>query len=184
MTEQTGGPTVEFGRIMLTSWEHDWATDANHARIPLREAKRVLPEALTADIYALLKREEERLLRHSLPFPPYDFRIRRADDQHEVDDEQINDALREASPLGVMYSEWTNYLKAASLEKDGVLLNKRSNHGSLIYVSGADTLFAYAYSLDWCPVGEAGSIDRVLGELSPRYRPPGMSLWDALSEAT
>jgi hypothetical protein len=185
MTEPWLGPQIEFGRVRLLSWEHDWATSSKHTYTSLRDAERVLPLGVTAEIYAVLRREEVRLLRGSLPFPPYDFRMRlnenRPGDHANISNEDLSDLERRSCTLGDICPGWSEALRKAGLETNGIIATKRGRHG-MLEAARADTPFLFAYSLEWHMVGLPGPIDRILRDLSPRYRVPNSDPWSALSE--
>ena len=90
MVELAGGAMVEFGQIVVESWEHKWKNPDNQGDVPLAQAERVLPREATEKIYQFLEKTEKMLLRGSLPFPPFDFRVRLVDHQpgfsHNFDD--------------------------------------------------------------------------------------------------
>src|ERR1700730_10227854 len=70
-------PSVEVGRILFRSWEHQWETGENEAPWGAL-SKRTMTSDVTQPIYEILTQWEQDLLRSSLPFSPYGLRIRPA----------------------------------------------------------------------------------------------------------
>jgi hypothetical protein len=165
-------PTVEVGRIVFRSWEHQWQTDSLYA-CSVGSARRALPSDITRPIYAILERWERDLLRSSLPFPPYGLRIRPS---HRVEIADASDILVEkcCRHLGELCPNWDEALPQPQV--------KRTGYRELRAPSG-DTSLGHAYQMEWqvAVFPEAVRIDELLREFSPRHKEP--SLWDSLLSA-
>lgn len=150
MTGAWFGPQIEFGRVQLCSWEHDWATSCWQNFTSLRDAQRVIPVEVTGEIYALLRRDEVRLLRGSLPFTPYDFRVR-LENNRPGDHSCLRDEVSRVYKIGIICPCWSEALREAGLETEGNVATKKGRYKTL-RVAGADTQFSVAYSLEWRPI--------------------------------
>ncbi len=159
-------PSIEIGRIVFRSWEHEWQTDQREAP-SVASAKRLLPNVITQPIYEILERWERDLLRSSLPFRPYGLRIRLANNDWMAfadGDYHLVETCRRSLPIGQLCPHWDEALPQPQ--------EKRAKYGgALLRAPLGDTLLNTVYEVVWQPAvfPETVSLDKLLRQFSPRY---------------
>jgi hypothetical protein len=126
-------PSVEVGRIVFRSWEHEWQTDHKEA-FSIASARRTLHGDVTQPIYQILERWERDLLRSSLPFSPYGLRIRAANNNWMMfadGNYHLVEAARRCSPIGQLCPDWD----AVQPEHQ----KKRTKYGAVLRAPMSDT---------------------------------------------
>jgi hypothetical protein len=163
-------PSVEIGRIVFRSWEHEWQTDDKNAA-SVASARRMLPADVTQPIYEILERWERDLLRSSLPFSPYGIRIRRANNDWMAfanGDYWLAETARRCLPVGEVCPNWDEALPYPR--------EKRTKYGAVLRAPASDTRINSVYEVIWqsAVFPETVRIDELLRQFSPRYRTPTM----------
>jgi len=168
---------VEIGRIVVRSWEHEWKTEEKTSS-SVASAQRLLPSDFTKPVYDILERGEQYLLRSSLPFLPYDLRIRRANNEWMGFAGQVDWLLEWARlrlHLGELCPGWDNALPQPSA--------KKGKYGQMLYAPGGDSPIIAGYEVVWQPIlpFEGVDLDKLLREFSPRYKAP--SIFESIAPA-
>jgi hypothetical protein len=168
MANDVPGPSVEVGRIVFRSWEHEWETGYREAD-SVASARRTLPSDVTQPIYEILERWERDLLRSSLPFSPYGLRIRPPNTNcwTFVDtDYAFAETARRVSPVGELCPKWDESLPQPQ--------EKRTKFGAVLRAPLSDTQVNSVYQVIWRPATfpETVNIDKLLRQFSPRNREP------------
>jgi hypothetical protein len=145
-------------------------TGSDEAEAPsVASARRVLPEESTKAIYEILQRWESEYLESSLPFPPYDLRIRAVNNPRPITDARplLIETARRHQPISTYCPTWDQMLIANEISE------KRSRFGSVLRApSGESTVYAH-YELRWVCLCQVG-IDQLLRKFSPRYKPTSL----------
>jgi hypothetical protein len=166
MDNESNKCALEFGRIIFRSWEHDWNLGIPHERTSLAEARRLLPTSATQPVYDWLNGLEAMLRRRTLPFPPFDVRVRRQSEILENGDGPMWRAL----PIRCLCPDWDEYLRAAGLMDGDKGKMKRGKHGSQISVLTGESILGHAYSLNWEKTPDTYALHDVLREFSPHFK--------------
>src|SRR5262249_46489359 len=159
---------VEIGRIVFRSWEHEWQTDLKEAP-SVASARRTLPSDITRPIYEILERWERDLLRSSLPFSPYGFRIRSVNNDWMAlanGDYWLAETARRCLRVGELCANWNEALPQPQ--------EKRTKYGAVLRAPTSEIQINSAYEVTWrsAVFPETVRIDELLRQFSPRYRPP------------
>jgi hypothetical protein len=161
-------PSVEIGRIVFRSWEHQWQTDEREAP-SVASAKRLLSEHVTRPIYEILESWQRDLLRSSLPFSPYGLRVRPANNDWMAFADgfyHLVELLRRSQAVGQLCPNWDEALPEPQ--------EKRTKYGALLRAPFGDTPLNTVYEVVWRPAvfPETVSLDKLLRQFSPRYKEP------------
>jgi hypothetical protein len=161
-------PSVEVGRILFRSWEHQWETGENEAP-SVALAKRTMPSDVTQPIYEILAQWEQDLLRSSLPFSPYGLRIRPANNDWMTfadGDYHLVEAARRSLPLGQVCQNWDEALPQPP--------QKQAKFGVVLRAPSSGTQINFVYEVIWRSAifPETVDIGKLFGQFSPRYREP------------
>jgi hypothetical protein len=149
MDDERPNPTVEVGRIVFRSWEHEWQTGERDCA-SLALAARLLPASFTQPIYDILGRWEQELERSSLPYPPYGLRIRRGKNQwlpvaladYGGDPSNyLTEFCRRKCTLCDICPGWEEALPEPRV--------KKGKFGNELFAPGADTPLEWKYSFEW-----------------------------------
>jgi hypothetical protein len=158
---------VEIGKIVFRSWEHQWETEEKFASA-VASAKRALPSDFTKPIYEILEGWEQCLKRSSLPFAPYNLRIRPTNDAWKAftggfDPSEI---LMLHRSLREMCAGWDGMLPQPR--------TKQGKYGQQLVAPAGDQMLLGHYEVEWhsVTVPDAVNLDTLLRTFSPRYKRP------------
>jgi hypothetical protein len=145
MDNDLAASSVEIGRIMFRSWEHQWETDEREAP-SVASAKRLMSSYVTRPIYEILENWEHDLLRSSLPFSPYDLRVRSANNAWMAfadGNYHLVETCRRFLPVGELCPNWDETLPKPQ--------EKRGKYGVVLRAPLADVPLNRVYEVMWQP---------------------------------
>lgn len=185
MVEGTIAATLEFGRLEFRSWEHDWALGCTNTPTSLAAAQRVLPEKATSAIYDLLRQQEALLLQDTMPFPPFDLRVRSKIRRPLRSYRDANVLiLASAATLNTICPRWDKLLDKHGLIDGTQARTKTCKYGTTLRVPTGDRFVRDNYSLEWFPWATDVDIDKMFGEYGPRHKDPSpFDVFDAIHAA-
>jgi hypothetical protein len=169
MVDMTTSPQIEFGRIVVWTWENDWRRGRRNDEVDRSLLQRLLDERSTKSIHDWLDKQVEALMRTSVPLAPHRVRIRHAGTAPAVN---FEDEL--LLPIGKVCPNWREAMAAVGIapgQTSPTPLGK-------IYAPEAHDRVVDHYEARWTPIAGPRNIDDVLAKFSPRYREP--SPFDAL----
>lgn len=114
------------------------------------------------------------LRRRTLPFPPFDVRVRRQSEILENGDGPMWRAL----PIRCLCPDWDDHLRAAGLMDGDKGKMKRGTYGSHISVPTGESQLGHAYELNWEKIPDAYALHDVLREFSPHFKE--LTVFDAI----
>ena len=176
------GQEPQLLRWQVRTWEHAALVPKSHGlSATVRDSKRILPEEITASIYAALAELESRILRWTEPLPPFDARLVRTVDGGDVRDQFIPDgSILANGRFSKVVPGWDEKV-AAALGDTLPAVTRNIRTVAPLGIPQGDFSIQYGYRIDLSLISGRDADQRIETHQSllmgccPETLPPGIS---------